>query len=467
MRKSILSVVALLAVVSMLFTACATPTPQVIEKTVIQTQVVEKQVEKPVPQTVVVTEEKQVVVTATAVPAKKVEVNWWHISTKDPGLTYWQKLADDYMATHPNVTIKITVLENEAFKTKLTTVMQSGNPPDIFQSWGGGGLNDYAKAGLLKDITADLEKDGWKDTFAPGALGVFSYEGKYYGVPRDMGMVSIWYNKDLFAKAGIDKTPATWTEFLDTVNKLKAAGITPIALGAGDTWTAAFWWEFLAVRLGGKAAFDAAYTRTGAFTDAPFVEAGKKLQELTALEPFQPGFLAATWPDAQVIMANEEAAMLLMGQWAPGSIQDASVDKKGLGDKLGMFTFPMVEGGAGGAPDALGGGNGFTVGKDAEPEAVDFLKYISSLESQTEQAKMVGFTVPVVKGAEAGMSDPNLIAVQKGFADAEYFQLYYDQAMPATVGGVINDSVAKLLAGEMTPEEVAQAIDDSAAAELK
>ena len=138
----------------------------------------------------------------------KVAVNWWHISTKDPGLSYWQKLADDYMAAHPNVDVKITVLENEAFKTKLSTVMQSGNPPDIFQSWGGGTMVEQAKAGLLKDITADLDADGgaWRNTFAPGALAVYSHEGKQYGVPWDMGMVGWWYNKDLFAKAGIQDT---------------------------------------------------------------------------------------------------------------------------------------------------------------------------------------------------------------------------------------------------------------------
>ena len=109
------------------------------------------------------------------------------------------------MAAHPNVKIEITVLENEAFKTKLTTVMQSGEPPDIFQSWGGGVMNEYAKAGLLKDITADLDADGgaWRNTFAPGALGVYSYKGKNYGVPWDMGMIGFWYNKALFDKAGI------------------------------------------------------------------------------------------------------------------------------------------------------------------------------------------------------------------------------------------------------------------------
>src|SRR5512143_2342584 len=129
--------------------------------------------------------------TAPEAPAKQVTVTWWHITTKDPGLSDWQKMADDYMAAHPNVKIEITVLENEAFKTKLTTVMQSGDPPDIFHSWGGGTFNQQVDAGLLKDITADLDANGgaWRKTFAPGALGVYSVDGKNYGVPWDMGMV--------------------------------------------------------------------------------------------------------------------------------------------------------------------------------------------------------------------------------------------------------------------------------------
>jgi raffinose/stachyose/melibiose transport system substrate-binding protein len=404
---------------------------------------------------------------ATEAPVvEKVTVTWWHIQVADDQKALWQQMADDYMAAHPNVQVDITVLENEAFKTKLTTVMQSGDPPDIFQSWGGGTMNEYAEAGLLKDITADLDKDGWRDTFSPGALGVYSYQGKNYGVPRDMGMVGFWYNKDLFAQAGITTPPATWSEFLEAVKALKAAGITPIALGEGDKWPGAFWWEYLAVRLGGKAAFDAAYSRQGSFTDAPFVEAGAKLQELMALEPFQDGFLGATWPDEQVVMATSEAAMDLMGQWAPGAFKDASVDKQGLGDKLGWFPFPAVEGGAGDPADALGGGNGFVVGVNAPPEAVDFLKYISSVESQIAQAE-IGMSVPVVKGAEVGLSDPSLKMVQEGAAAAEYFQLYYDQYMPAAVGGAVNDSVQGVFAGTLTPEQAAEAIEASAAQELK
>ena len=456
MYRKIYTLLSLMFVVAFVLTACGAPAtvapPAATEAPPAATAVPPAATEAPPP--------------ATEAPAEKVTITWWHIQVADDQKALWQQLTDDYMATHPNVNIEITVLENEAFKTKLTTVMQSGDPPDIFQSWGGGTMNEYANAGLLKDITADLDKDGWRDTFSPGALGVYSYQGKNYGVPRDMGAVGFWYNKDLFAQAGITNPPATWTELLEDVTTLKTAGITPIALGEGDKWPGAFWWEYLAVRIGGKAAFDAAYSHKGAFTDAPFVEAGAKLQELIALEPFEDGFLGLSWPDEQVQMASSKAAMDLMGQWAPGAFKDASVDKKGLGDKLGWFPFPVVEGGAGDPADALGGGNGFVIGKNAPPEAVDFLKFLSSVDSQIAQAK-IGLSVPVVKGAEVGLTDPMLLLVQKGAAAAKYFQLYYDQAMPPAVGSVVNDSVQGIFAGTLTPEQAAQAIEDSAKQEIK
>ena len=406
--------------------------------------------------------------TATEAMAENVTITWWHITTAENQKAVWQKLADEYMAAHPNVTIEITVLENEAFKTKLTTVMQSGEPPDIFQSWGGGVMNEYANAGLLKDITAELDADGgaWRNSFSPGALGVYSYQGKNYGVPWDMGMVGFWYNKDLFAQAGIEAPPSTWSELLADVQTLKDAGITPIALGAGDKWPAAFWWEYFAVRMGGQEAFNAASSRSGSFADPAFVQAGEKIQELVALEPFQDGFLGATWGDEATAMGNGKAAMDLMGQWAPGAFNDNSADGQGIGDALGWFPFPAVEGGAGGATDALGGGNGFALGKDAPPEAVDFVRYLTRPESQVACAEE-GFCVPVVKGGEAGLTDPLLLAVQQGAAAADYFQLYYDQYLPPAMGSVVNDNVQGVFAGTESPEQAAQALEDSAAQELK
>jgi raffinose/stachyose/melibiose transport system substrate-binding protein len=399
--------------------------------------------------------------------AEPVTITWWHISTAEEHKALWQKFADEYMAAHPNVNIEITVLENEAFKTKLTTVMQSGEAPDIFQSWGGGVMNEYAEAGLLKDITADLDADGgaWRDTFAPGALGVYAYKGQNYGVPWDMGMIGFWYNKALFAEAGIEAPPTTWTEFLDDVAKLKAAGITPIALGGGDKWPGMHMWAYLVTRLGGKENFEGALLRTGSFTDEPFVQAGAMIQELVAMEPFQDGFLGATYGDEATAMGNGKAAMELMGQWAPAVQNDNSEDKLGIGDDLGWFPFPAVEGGAGDPNDAVGGGNGFAVGKDASPEAIDFVKYLTSADAQAQLAE-IGVAIPVVKGGEAGMTDPLMITLQEQLAKAEYFQLYYDQALPPAMGSVINDATQGLFAGTLTPEQAAQEVENSAQQEL-
>src|SRR3954451_20148631 len=84
---------------------------------------------------------------------KPVTINWWHIANTDPLKTVWKQAADQYMKAHPNVTIKITVLENEAFKAKLTTSRRAGTRPDIFQSWGGGPLKEQPEASLVQDVT--------------------------------------------------------------------------------------------------------------------------------------------------------------------------------------------------------------------------------------------------------------------------------------------------------------------------
>jgi raffinose/stachyose/melibiose transport system substrate-binding protein len=140
---------------------------------------------------------------------KPVTINWWHIANNDPLKTIWKNAADQYHAAHPNVTIKITLLENEAFKAKLTTNMQAGKPPDVFQSWGGGTLKEQADAGLVKDITEPTKS--WLGTLNQAGVGLYKVDSKQYGVPYNLGLVGVWYNKKLFKKAGIDGLRAPGT----------------------------------------------------------------------------------------------------------------------------------------------------------------------------------------------------------------------------------------------------------------
>jgi raffinose/stachyose/melibiose transport system substrate-binding protein len=397
-----------------------------------------------------------------------VTFTWWHIQTGDPGLSNWQSLADQFMAEHEGVTIEITVLENEAFKARLATVMQAGDPPDLFQSWGGGVLRQFADAGLTRDIAPELEGE-WKDSFAAqAALELYGQNGEYYGVPWTWGAVGFFYNKDLFEQAGLDPEapPATWAEFLTTVQTLKDAGITPITVGVGDKWPAHFYWVYLATRIGGQAAFDAAYSREGSFADEPFVAAGNALLDLIALEPFPEGHLGLGYGDQETVMGNGQAAMDLMGQWSLDVQRGNSESGEGIGDALGWFPFPAVEGGAGDPADVMGGGDGFAVGANAPDAAVEFLKFITTVENQRAMAEM-NLVMPVIVGAGDAVTNPALIQVMAARDNAPYFQLYYDQFLPPAVGGVVNDAVETLFAGTGDAVSAAEMIEESAAFELE
>jgi raffinose/stachyose/melibiose transport system substrate-binding protein len=237
-------------------------------------------------------------------------------------------------------------------------------------------------------------------------------------------------------------------------------------LGEGDKWPGQFWWIYLAIRLGGQEAFQAAYDRSGSFADEPFVQAGVYLQQLVEMNPFPEGFLAMTYGDQETVFGNGEAAMELMGQWSPDVQRSNSENGEGIGDDLGWFPFPVVEGGAGNPNDVLGGGDGFAVGANAEDEVVDFLRYLTTEEQQRQMFEQ-GLILPVVAGVDDLFED-NPIALQIVTArnEAPYFQLYYDQFLPPAMGTVVLDAVESIFAGTGTPEEAAQALEDSASFEL-
>ena len=389
-----------------------------------------------------------------------VTLEWWHITTGDPGKTTFQTIADAYTAANPNVTINITVLENEAFKAKLTATAPE-DYPDLFQSWGGGIMAAQADAGLLKDITADVAS--WKDSVNAGATSIYAYNDVQHGMPWDMGMIGFWYNKDLFTQAGVTAPPKTWTEFLDAVTKLRAAGIDPLAIAGKDKWPSMHLWTYLMLRIGGGEAMSE-MIQSGDWNTDTCKKAGEEVLKLNALNPYQEGYRSADYNAEAAAVGNGTAAMELMGQWAPSVQRDQSASKEGIGDKLGWFPFPTVDGGAGAATDGVGGGNGIAVGANAPPEALDFLEFFLSVENGNK-LNTDGIGLSTVVGTEDTVTDPNLQAVLAGRGDAEFMQLYLDQATSPEMGLAINDATIALFLGASTPEAVCQAITDAAAAQ--
>jgi raffinose/stachyose/melibiose transport system substrate-binding protein len=269
-------------------------------------------------------------------------------------------------------------------------------------------------------------------------------------------MIGFWYNKALFKKAGISAPPTTWDGFLDAVRKLKAENITPLALAGKEKWPGMYYWAYLAMRTAGADALQKAYDDKD-FTSDDFVQAGQHLQDLVDLQPFQKGFLGAAYstPTGQAAaVGNGKAAMELMGQWAPVVEADAG---KGLGDDLGFFPFPAVEGGRGAITEVFGGGGGHALRKDAPQAAVDFLKFFASEATDKLLVEKTG-VIPVVPAADSALKDPNIKAVQAQLKAATGFQLYLDQAYAPAVGQEVNDSVAALIAGSKSPQQVAESI---------
>ncbi|MEU7565343.1 extracellular solute-binding protein [Streptomyces fradiae] len=386
----------------------------------------------------------------------KVSLDWWNIATTEPGRSLFPEISAAFTAARPDVAIKTTSLENEAFKSKLTATTSSGRLPDVFQTWGGGVLRQQVDAGLVEDLTDVLD---WSSELTPVSLEAYRFGGRTYAVPYDIGMVGFWYNKKLFARAGITAPPATWAGLLEAVGRLKAAGVTPIALAGKEKWPGHYYWAYLAMRVAGLPALRQA-AATGDFTGPDFVRAGEHLKELVDLRPFQTGFLGAGYatPGGQAAtMGNGKAAMELMGQWGPSVQQDAGA---GLGADLGFFPFPTVDGGAGRVTEVFGGGNGFALRKGAPKEALDFLRFFV-LDNQSKLLASGGY-LPVVKGAERGLTDPDRRLVADSLVRATGFQLFLDQAYPPAVGQEVNDSVADLIAGRKTPQEVTASISEAA-----
>ena len=139
-----------------------------------------------------------------------------------------------------------------------------------------------------------------------------------------------------------------------------------------------FWWANLSLRIAGKDALAQA-GEDGSFDSPGFVKAGDELKRLIDMQPFQKGFLAAPWDGAggeAAQIGTGKAAMSLMGQWAPSTYAANAKDADEVLGDLGWFPFPTVDGGAGAATEQFGGGDGFAIGKDAPPEAVDFVKFL-------------------------------------------------------------------------------------------
>ncbi len=392
-----------------------------------------------------------------------VQMTFWHNSTTGEGKAYWESTVADFEAANPGVKINIQAIQNEDMDGKLQTALNSGDAPDIFMARGGGKLADVVAAGQAQELSID---DSTKEATGDAAFSAFTIDDKVYGMPMSILPGGIYYSKDLFAQAGITETPKTIEDLEAAVDKLKAAGIAPIALGAKDAWPAAHWYYFFALRDCSKDTLDQAAADM-TFDDPCWTKAGEDLAAFSETEPFNEGFLTTSAQQgagsSAGLVANHQAAMELMGAWDPGVIASLTPDKKPLAD-LGWFAFPSVSGGDGAEGAMMGGLDGFSCSKAAPPECSEFLNFAMQKKYQEGYANAF-HTLPASKEAQGVVTEPALVDVLAAYNDAPYVSLWLDTLYGQNVGNALNTGVVNLLAGQADADAVVQGVVDAAAKE--
>ncbi|SHK20795.1 ABC transporter substrate-binding protein [Halomonas caseinilytica] len=388
-------------------------------------------------------------------------VNVLRVEVSDAEKQYYNEVVAEYEARHPDVNVEFDYIANEAYKTRLPTLLQSDQRPDIFYSWGGEGLRDKVNAGFVRDLTEPMQ-EGWQALYPDSAVSPFTLDGRIYGAPLYATVVGFWANTALTEQAGIDvEAIETWEQLENAVVTLREAGITPVVVGAKDGWPMHFYWGYLATRLAGGNGIEAAKAgEEGGFTNEDFVRAGEMLQEFAELDPFQSGFMTTTYERASGMFGDGEAALHLMGDWDYLPSKERSVSGEGVPDEdLAFIRFPEIPGGAGNA-HSFGGMNGFAVTQGAPDEAIDFLRFLLNEDNQREAARR-GIFVPVAKGSEEALMTPYARKVADILADSSFHQVFLDQALGTSVGATVNNISTDLAQGVITPEEAVERIAEA------
>ncbi len=342
-----------------------------------------------------------------------VKISLWHNYGVEANTTATENLVKAYEALHPNVTIDVVSQPANNYFALLSAAAISKTGPCLATMWTGLFMLQN-KAYLEKLSPTYIPEDTLKQYAGiEWASDNFNPDQGVYVVPLEMQFYNGFYNKDLFAKAGITTVPTNWAEFNDAVAKLKAAGIQPMVYGAGaQAILPSFypWYDFSYLMMMVPVAdWKKLYTGELPYTDPTIVATVQKWVDLYKNQYTNKDVLSNT--DSWKQFLAGKAAMTLEGTWG---IADA---EKSLGDKVGVFLPSFTDQTLQGVVQFPGDGFAMTSYCQNKDVAGDFLKFMTTPDAQ----KIVADSglIPGLKGAttsDALSQDLLSYAATKGFA---------------------------------------------------
>lgn len=308
----------------------------------------------------------------------ELQMVFWD-SNQEAGL---KAMADDFTAKNPNYKITIQTIPWNDYWTKLQASATGGNMPDIVVMHPNQ-VKNYAEGGMLMDLTDMLSNSQITslDKFPQLVVDDFTVDGKYYGVPKDIGSIALVYNKDLFDKAGVPYPNENWTwdDMMNAAQKItnKSEGIYGFAApNEGQD----FYWNLIWQNGGDMVSKDG---KTSTFDSPEVIEAMK-----FALSFIEKGYspTVAEFSNMHYDKYFEagKVGMLFAGSWKLTEYLNA----EGL-------NFDVAELPKGKQRAAQAAGMAFSISaKTKNPDAaLKFVEYLGSKEAQEIQAK-TGAAIP-------------------------------------------------------------------------
>lgn len=260
-------------------------------------------------------------------------------------VSIYNDILDQFKKKHPQVKIVDDSQSDEsAYNNILSTDIASGNMANIFRIQGVANLGEYIDNGLLLNVQPYLDKDPqWGEGFTKGALAYYQVPGREgtYGIPMESGLMGVYYNEDLFKKAGIDSFPATWTDLLGAVKRLRESGVIPIAMGAQTTYMAGHLHDQIFYKWAGTQAAKKLGSRDIKWTDPDVVQTLQYVKDLIDAGAFDSSAAGITDNIAMTQFQQGEAAMVITGPWNISTFTDSA--QTPVKDSIKVAKFPYFQ----------------------------------------------------------------------------------------------------------------------------
>lgn len=386
---------------------------------------------------------------AAAASGEQKVIKFMHRFPDEPYNSFIEGKLHEYEAMHPDIKFEITSAQNQEYKEKIKIVVGGEDTPDIFFSWVGDFTERFIRENLILDLTPYMEADAaWKDSLIESQLEQYTNkDGMIYGLPFRLDCKLFFYNQKIFEEHNLE-APKTWDEFMNVCETLKAAGITPIAFGNQEPWSASHYIGTLNQIFVPDDVRAKDYDPTsGEFTDPGYVEALEYYQKLLPYMTENPNGVK---PD----MGRTNFVMEMAAMYYAELIEIPYIKQDNAEMDFGMFNFPKVDGAKGNQDILTGVPEGFVVSSKTKypDECVEFLKWFLGKDVGTAQCQEIGW-FNAAKGTTEGLTDQALLDGYQAVMDAKAMSAWLDNALYSTVCDEYLTAVSDLTNGDVTPQE--------------